>query len=940
LKNYACLLKKGFLKLVPILKKNVITSKTHMKKALLIISLLFLAEHVFSQVCINEILASNNTSLPDATGETYDWIELYNESDESIDLAGYQIGESKNSKYSLSLTSKNLNIPAKGYLILFASGEPNKGDKHLGFKLNKSGQRLYLFDSNGKKIDRITYKSQKTNYSSGRETDGSRKWRYFEFTTPNITNNEATAYKGFTRTPYFSKSGGYHKNSLTLKIKKRSLFTEIYYTTDASTPSPNNLEGKKYTYKNSYREKSSDPANTPLLTSQIDTYTYNKKLKLEDASLNPNRTSLKSSTYHRSPNYFPNYALDKTNTIRAVAVKKNRLPSEPISSSFFINSNGQKPYTFPVLSLMIDENELFDYKKGIYTAGQVFDTFRTYNLDPIGLCTEGNYNLRGSLNEKIGNIEYIKKNQASVNFKIRARIHGACTRAFAYKSFRIYEDENFKGYDFFNEGNGLRQNSILLRNSGNDYNKTLFKDAYIHTLVKDLNIPTQKSQPSILFLNGEYWGIHNIRERVDNEYISKKYNVSDNNLDLIKVVFYGPEEVEQGDKTAYQNLISFFKTSDLKNEGNFEKAKELIDIDNFIDFQIAHIYVGNIDWPQNNVRLWRYKTEVKSESSKNADGRWRWLFFDAERSLGETVNAEFDNLNTARYHPSNIIFTRLLDNPTFKAQFVERFNFLLTTTFKAENALLLFDKFQNQYAPEIDAHTKRWKVIADKKAWEANCDYVRDYLETRPAFVKKHLLNLSGDVLYDSVLVKNTNTELGSYLVSMGASKTNSATINTTKEQFSFPRDNTFLLLANPKNEQTLSYWNVDGQRFYEKEIEVKSNSNIELYWENSNESNDTNSNEAFAIANQKNPQFFISEGISANGDGLNEFVVFKLLDQSIELEEMLFFDKYGSPIPFKTQEEDKQLKVIFEKNVKGIAYYVISIKNEKSKMQGFITIE
>lgn len=911
-----------------------------MKKALLIISLLFLAEHVFSQICINEILASNNISLPDTDGETYDWIELYNKSDANIDLAGYQIGESKNKKYSLSPTSKNLNIPTKGYLVLFASGEPTKGDKHLGFKLNKSGQRLYLFAPNGKKIDRITYKYQKNNYSSGRKTDGSGKWRYFEFPTPNLSNNEATTYKGFTRTPYFSKYGGYHKNLISLKIKKRSIFTKIYYTTDASTPSPNNLKGKVYTYKNSYREKSSDPANSPLITDQVDTYTYSKKLKLENASSNPNRTSLKSSTFHRIPNYFPNYAIDKTNTIRAVAVKKNRLPSEPISSSFFINSSGERPYTFPVLSLMIDENELFDYKKGIYTAGQIFDSFRTYNLEPVGLCTEGNYNLRGSLNEKIGNLEYIKTNQAAINFKIRVRIHGACTRAFAYKSLRIYEDENFQGYDFFNEGNSLKQNSILIRNSGNDYNKTLFKDAYIHTLVKDLNLPTQKSQPSILFLNGEYWGIHNIRERVDNTYISKKYNVSDNNLDLIKVVFYGPEEVEQGDKTAYQNLINFFKTNDLRNEEKFEKAKELMDIDNFIDFQIAHIYVGNIDWPQNNVRLWRYKTEIKTESGKNADGRWRWLFFDAERSLGETVNAEFDNLNTARYHPSNIIFTRLLDNPTFKAKFVERFNFLLTTTFKAENALKLFDKFQNQYAPEIDAHTKRWKVISDKKAWEANCKYVRDYLETRPVFVKKHLLNLSGEVIYDSVFVKNSNTELGSYSVAMGKYENNISRIYKQNELFTFPRENTFLLVANPKNEQTLSYWSVDGEYFYEKEIMVKSASNIALYWENTDKISHYNIGPTYSSTNQKGPQFFISEGISANGDGLNESVVFKLLDKDIELEEMLFFDKYGSPILFKTLEESNHLKIIFENNVKGIAYYIISLKNAKSKFQGFITIE
>jgi hypothetical protein len=169
-------------------------------------------------------------------------------------------------------------------------------------------------------------------------------------------------------------------------------------------------------------------------------------------------------------------------------------------------------------------------------------------------------------------------------------------------------------------------------------------------------------------------------------------------------------------------------------QANFDQAMTMLDPDNLIDYQAAEIYVGNIDWPQNNVRLWRTRNAYNPNVKYN-DGRWRWIFFDVDRSLGEVVNYENLDLEMHLPKPENLLFKRLLDNPNFKNAFISRYADLLNSTFKSSFGSPIYNQMRAQYAVEAPTHIQRWKNLPDMAAWNAQCDIVANYVANRNPFM-------------------------------------------------------------------------------------------------------------------------------------------------------------------------------------------------------------
>ena len=602
----------------------------------------------FAQVCLNEIMAENQSAFADAKGNYYDWVELYNSSNTDIDLAGYGLSDSDSIKFVFP--TKSFILKAKSYIVFYASGNIALGANHLNFSLDKDGETVYLFKPNGSVASKIKYPALRKNVSYGRKFDGSVRVRYFAEASPEKSNNDQQSAKGIAKAPHFSADGGFFNSPFKLKISRFLSFSDYYFTLDGSEPTIANLEGKTYSYKNTYQENQWDPVSNSLQKSSIFTQKYSEKINISDSlTMRPNKISLISSTFNRIPTYFPKTNIPKGQLVRAVAVKKNKLPSEIVSNTYFFRDNKTSQFTFPIVSLAIDEPDLYNYQTGAYVAGSSFDGFRKTNGSSADLCTPGNYSNDVNI---LANFEFFEDSKQRLNQSINAKVHGNCTRSFAYKSFRLYSQDDFGDYDLIRKTKTDNQSVVVLRNSGNDYNKTLFKDAFIHAMVKDMKIPIQAFRPSVVFINGEYWGIHNLRDRIDNQYLNKNYGVDPNNIDMVKVLFENPEEIEYGDSKNYEALKKFFQTNTFFDAANYENAKSMMDIENFIDFQIAHIFVGNIDWPQNNVRLWRLKTEsVSGNQNFGNDGKWRWIFFDADRSLGETVPVSHNNLKEERMNP-------------------------------------------------------------------------------------------------------------------------------------------------------------------------------------------------------------------------------------------------------------------------------------------------
>jgi hypothetical protein len=717
-----------------------------------ILLFLLVSSSLFGQVKINEIMASNTSTIQDNNGIYSDWFELYNPSGTPIDLSNFYVTDLKSNltKFRFTSLSGQVVLPANGYLIIWASDNVAGGYHHTNFSLSSTfGETLYMVAPDGTSIlDSLKFLPQRDNVSFGRLNDGGSTLKYFFPASPATTNNASNAYEGFLDPPVFSRNGGFFSSNFTLNISHPEPLVSIYYTLDGSEPDPNNLGGKVYNYKNSYPEHPGDPFGS-FSSRSYSTIAYNLPINIQDKTNEPNQISNISSTWHLNPTYLPSFNIKKGTVIRAVAVKTGFLASEIKTGTFIYSPTGSNPYSFPVVSVAMQENHLFEYNQGIYTAGVTFDNYRIQNpLTMVDLCTPGNYMNDGDLWERPGNMELVETQQNIVNQPLDIRIHGSCSTNAQYKSLRFYSSNEFDKYAFFPNYPSLLSDRILLRNSGNDYNQTMFKDAFIHNWLGYLNFSSQKSRPAIMFLNGEYWGIHNIRERIDRYYLNALYGVNQNNLDLRKIIWNEPAEVEEGDSVHYTNMYNFITTNDMAITANFDQVKQMLDPVSLIDYQLAEIFIGNIDWPQNNVRLWRTRNPYDPTAPPTKDGRWRWIFYDTDRALGEVVNAQNGDLETLINKIENIIFKKLLDNPEFRTNFINRYADLLNSSLKSTHSLPIFNTFKNTYSPEVSYHINRWKNLPNLAAWEAQCAIVSTYLTIRPNEIPiqlKNFFNLTGE---------------------------------------------------------------------------------------------------------------------------------------------------------------------------------------------------
>ena len=206
------------------------------KRFLIIFSLLFVVS-VKSQLLINEYSAANFDSFTDNYGEYEDWIELFNPSPNSIDLAGWAISDKSNNPLKWIVPS-SFNIPAGGVAVIYCSGrdEVNNGSVHSNFKITqtKDNEVIMLSDPLGVLQDSIRVNPNQTSHSRGRETDGSPSWRVFVNATPNTPNTGAML--DYASKPVFSQIGGYYNGPINIVLSSPDSNVTIYYSTNGDPP--------------------------------------------------------------------------------------------------------------------------------------------------------------------------------------------------------------------------------------------------------------------------------------------------------------------------------------------------------------------------------------------------------------------------------------------------------------------------------------------------------------------------------------------------------------------------------------------------------------------------------------------------------------------------------------------------------------------------------
>lgn len=715
---------------------------------------------------VNEIMASNRSTIADSTGAYSDWIELHNPTAALVDLSGYFISNNPTqpTKFQLPI---GLVINPNSHLILWASSDPTRGISHLGFSLSAAGEFVGVYQPDGVTlVDSVTFGNQYSDVAWGRQPDNTTDWSFLYPATPGDNNGSSQAYTGVLLPPQFSHQAGFYSSGFGLTLSSSEPGATIYYTLDGSEPDSNALEGATFTYKNQYRQMTSQ-AEGPLLDSPYRSYRYSDSIGVTDRSPAPNSLANFSSTYDYTPEYIPNAPLFKGTVVRARVTKPGFLPSEIKTETFLLTPAGSARFALPVVSVVVPPKRLFGYTDGIYTAGTYFDQWRAgNNEDAFGAGFPGNFTQEGEAWEADGNVEFFNATNAAVslNQSIGVRLHGGFTRGYPQKSLRLYSRTAFQlPYAL---GSVASSKRLLLRNSGNDWGVTLFGDAVIQQSVQHLRFATQGYQPTVLMLNGEYWGIHNVRERYDKYYLNDHYQVSPDSVDVIENGF----EVNEGDIVAYNQLIDALNTG--VQGQDYEHVKTRMDIESFMDYQIAEIYVSNTDWVENNIRCWRKRVDqYRPAAPYGHDGRWRWMMYDTDYGMtdGAAHNGlEFATNNDSNTFPSPIrtfILRRLLENLTFRNQFINRYADLINTTFLPTRMNGIIDRAKQTLQPEIADHISRWKQPVSVGGWQDNIQVLNDFVQQRPEYARQHIQSKFGLTAQHVLSVDVSSVQQGSVQV-------------------------------------------------------------------------------------------------------------------------------------------------------------------------------
>lgn len=700
-------------------------------------------------VVINEVCSSNFSVICDENGEYSDYVELYNPTEEEALLEGVYLSDDIKDPQKCDLNG--IAVPAKGYALIWLDGS-GRDAYHASFRLSRDGDVIFLSDSFGRILDTVTVPALSYNTVYARSGDGEKEWKRMT-PTAGLANADGTALRSVElNEPVFSVESGFYEEAfeLTVTAPKDAV---VYYTLDGSDPTPDSLL---------YRE--------PIL--------------IGDASRRENlyaaRTDLAPSN-----RYTPPFKVDKATVVRAVAYDpKEDTLSDIVTKSYFVSFDQKADYDgFPVLSLVTDPANLFDREYGIYTNGAAMEEYeRMGGLVDGRVITQVNseggglhfrymasnaYN-RGKEWERESTIAYFDSgHEYCFTQNVGIRISGQSTRGAAQKSLNlfgrdIYDETAAFPYQFFP---GMTYSTIKLRNGGSDNAQSKIMDAFLQSLFGDRAVSTQESMPCIVFLNGEYWGIYNIRERYKEEYLENHFGVSKDNIWMMDSGTAGAGSSAAQD--AYDQMIGFVAGNDMSAEENYAAACGLLDVQSLIDFYCVNLYIDNMDLGfGQNMALWR---TAEPEENAYGDCRWRWMVFDVDGSLtgyenntfteSEPWEADLDLMDEP-------LMAGLMRNERFKRQFCLSFMDIANTDFVYETVHDSLMEWKETYQTQVvNSHRRFFAEDYSEEEFEGYIENFDSFFEKRFPYITAYLaeeLGLNGSL--EKVTIR-TNLPEGGYVM-------------------------------------------------------------------------------------------------------------------------------------------------------------------------------
>ncbi|NLC47857.1 MAG: hypothetical protein GX758_00650, partial [Tenericutes bacterium] len=596
---------------------------------------------------INEAMNLNYKYLPQNGGNYYDWLELYNNSDKTIELSEYCLTTNTDNMCAYTLPKYELK---KGeYYVIIASGNTalsNSKYKHSNFKLSDV-QSIYLSKSN-KVIDSLFLSDIPLGYSFGRSSD----YGTYYFSTPTPGSKNGSGTQSVSYAPFSSEKSGTYNDTKNLSIKLTGS-GNIYYTMDGSEPTT-------------------------------------------------------SSKVYSSP-----LTIKTTTVLRVMSKEAGKLKSDINTYSYIVNEN----HTLPVISLAINPSDLSSLHSHAWTEGYA----------------------------KKVNAELIETDGTGFQINAGLKLFGGSTRGHSKKSYelkfkKMYGDAKLE-YQVFDDVDSAVFDSIVLRTGSQDDivsedKGTLIRDIVGTSLVAEYtSVDVQAYRPAVLYLNGKYWGLYFIREKIDETLVGNHYNVkaTKKNTDILRI----DSQVKSGSSSKYNKMTSFISNNSLSNSSNYAKIKEQINIENLCDFWIAETWTAN-----NDIVNARYFSDPNVDN-----GRWHYIFYDLDYAF-YNVDKNYYAFST---DPSGMTFNgystfllrNLMKSSEFKKTYLERLSYNLKNTWATKTVLKRIDDVIDEIGTnEIKRNMERWNFSYSK--WENNVKLLKNYVNKRNQYMIKYAKSYFG----------------------------------------------------------------------------------------------------------------------------------------------------------------------------------------------------
>jgi gliding motility-associated-like protein len=427
------------------------------------------------------------------------------------------------------------------------------------------------------------------------------------------------------------------------------------------------------------------------------------------------------------------------------------------SNTYFINES----HTMPVISVAsADFPDLFTGTPEIMSSCEYFDKNKQFQFEMDG-DFRGHGNDSWAYDQK--GIRFYARDQYGYANKIDHKLFSSSTRTdFDVVIFRNAGSDNYPGGSIVSSRPTCHM-----------------RDGYIQTLAKehDLNVDTRKYESCIVYLNGEYWGLYEMRERIDKDYTKYYHGQGQKWLDMLE--YWGALDVRYGTTLDWDALYTYMTSNNLAIPANYNYVISEIDEMSFLDYFILNTHIVNTDWLNWNTKWWRGK------KGPNPTG-WRYTFWDMDNTFN--LGQNYTGMGTTTYLndpcdpqllfpgdpdiPHMDMINALLANPTFYDLYVNRYADLLNTTLNCDTMLTHFDAMIADLAVEMPQQIARWGGTMAE--WNTNVQTMRSEIVGRCAVIDSLLIGC-----YQPDIGPKADLTVNVVPIGAGSVKVNTITPNT-----------------------------------------------------------------------------------------------------------------------------------------------------------------